>query len=188
MQYVFRLRDINYRMHAKTYTVDNQATILGGRNIGDEYFDADPDLAFSDLDALTIGAAVADVSSEFDEYWDSEYAYPVSTLLSPGTDADLEQLRGGGEAFLKEQATSDYIEALDHSDLAQALREHSVAFRWSEARIIHDSSSKKAHDAEWQDELLISQLAPSIESARREVIIVSPTSSPALAPPRSCAS
>jgi putative cardiolipin synthase len=42
LQYVFRLRDINYRMHAKTYTVDNQATILGGRNIGDEYFDAEP--------------------------------------------------------------------------------------------------------------------------------------------------
>jgi len=56
-------------MHSKTYTVDNQAAIVGGRNIGDEYFDADKDVAFSDLDALSIGAAVPDVSSEFDQYW-----------------------------------------------------------------------------------------------------------------------
>ena len=48
-----------------------------------------------------------------------------------------------------------------------------MAFRWSEARIIHDSSEKKAHDADWQEELLISQLAPTIQTAQREAIIVS---------------
>jgi putative cardiolipin synthase len=168
------VKDINYRMHAKTFTVDNQATILGGRNIGNEYFDADPDLAFTDLDALAVGAAVADVSSEFDEYWNSEYAYPISTLEAAGTAADLDRLRGQAKSFFAEHSTSQYIDALDHSDLAQALRQHTVAFRWSEARIVHDSSEKKAHDAEWQEELLISQLAPAIESAQREAIIVSP--------------
>ena len=174
LQYVFRVKDINYRMHAKTFTADNQATILGGRNIGNEYFDADPDLAFTDLDALAVGAAVADVSSEFDEYWNSEYAYPISTLEAAGTAADLDRLRGQAKSFFAEHSTSQYIDALDHSDLAQALRQHTVAFRWSEARIVHDSSEKKAHDAEWQEELLISQLAPAIESAQREAIIVSP--------------
>ena len=174
LQYVFRVKDINYRMHAKTFTVDNQATVLGGRNIGNEYFDADPDLAFTDLDALAVGAAVADVSSEFDEYWNSDYAYPLSTLAPAGTAADLDRLRGQAKAFFAEHSTSDYVEALDHSDLAQALRQHTVAFRWSEARIVHDSSQKKAHDAEWQEELLISQLAPTIQGAKREAIIVSP--------------
>jgi putative cardiolipin synthase len=174
LQYVFRLKDINYRMHAKTFTVDNQAAILGGRNIGDEYFDADPGLAFTDLDALTVGAAVAEVSAEFDEYWNSEYAYPVSTLEAAGTAADLDHLRGEGKAFLAEHSTSVYVDALDHSDLARALRQHTVAFRWSEARIIHDSSEKKAHDADWQEELLISQLAPTIQNAQREAIIISP--------------
>ena len=42
-------------MHNKSFTVDNQATILGGRNIGNEYFDADPDLAFADLDVIGVG-------------------------------------------------------------------------------------------------------------------------------------
>ncbi len=45
---------VTRRMHNKSLTVDNQITIVGGRNIGDEYFDADPDLAFSDLDLLGI--------------------------------------------------------------------------------------------------------------------------------------
>jgi len=67
IQSILRARDINYRMHSKSFTVDNQATVLGGRNIGDEYFDADTDVAFSDIDVLTIGPPVAEVSTEFDE-------------------------------------------------------------------------------------------------------------------------
>jgi phosphatidylserine/phosphatidylglycerophosphate/cardiolipin synthase-like enzyme len=31
---------LNRRMHNKSFTVDNQATVVGGRNIGDEYFAA----------------------------------------------------------------------------------------------------------------------------------------------------
>ena len=49
----------NRRMHNKSFTADNQVTIVGGRNIGDEYFEAQPEVDFGDLDALTIGAAVA---------------------------------------------------------------------------------------------------------------------------------
>ena len=69
-------------MHSKTYTVDNQVTIVGGRNIGDEYFDADEDVAFSDLDAMSIGPVVADVSDEFDQYWNNRHSFPISTLIA----------------------------------------------------------------------------------------------------------
>lgn len=86
IQSLIRARDINYRMHSKSFTVDNQATILGGRNIGDEYFDADTDVAFSDIDVLTIGPPVAEVSAEFDDYWDSGFAYPVGILVREGTE------------------------------------------------------------------------------------------------------
>ena len=55
LQYVTRLKSVNHRMHSKSFTVDNQVSIVGGRNIGDEYFEADPDLAFSDLDVMTVG-------------------------------------------------------------------------------------------------------------------------------------
>jgi putative cardiolipin synthase len=82
LQFVFSVKRVNHRMHTKTYTVDNQATIVGGRNIGDEYFDADKDLAFSDLDALSIGSVVAEVSDEFDQYWNNRHSFPVETLIA----------------------------------------------------------------------------------------------------------
>jgi len=58
LQFITRLKMVNHRMHNKAYTVDNQVTIVGGRNIGDEYFDANPGLAFADLDVLAIGPVV----------------------------------------------------------------------------------------------------------------------------------
>ena len=59
---LFDFERTNRRMHNKSFTVDNQVAIVGGRNIGDEYFGARDDVNFGDLDSLTVGAAVTDVS------------------------------------------------------------------------------------------------------------------------------
>jgi putative cardiolipin synthase len=174
IQSVFRAKDINYRMHAKSYTADNQATILGGRNIGDEYFDADTDVAFSDLDVLAIGPPVSQVSSEFDQYWNSEFAYPANILVRQGTEQDVSELRQVRTAFYGKQATSAYVKALTDSDLAHGLADGSLQFSWSEARVIHDSSQKKNLGKKGKDELLISQLAPYITGAKKTADIVSP--------------
>ena len=81
-------------MHAKSFTVDNQITIVGGRNIGAEYFRADPELAFTDLDVMGVGPVARKVSSVFDLYWNSETVYPASTVLKVRpTSRDVEKLR-----------------------------------------------------------------------------------------------
>ena len=98
IQSIVRVAKIDYRMHAKSFTADNQATILGGRNIGDEYFDADPDLAFTDIDVLSIGPPVREVSSEFDAYWNAEHAYPVNILVRQGIGP------GRGRSAFKEES------------------------------------------------------------------------------------
>ncbi len=174
IQSLFRALDINYRMHSKSLTVDNQATILGGRNIGDEYFDADTEVAFSDIDVLAIGPPVAEVSSEFDQYWNSEFAYPVDILVRQGTDKEVNALREARTAFYEKQATTDYVQALTESGLAHGLADSSLAFSWSEARVIHDSSHKKTLGKAGKDELLISQLAPFITGSKKTADIVSP--------------
>src|SRR5690606_10850145 len=66
---------LNRRMHNKSFTADNQAAIIGGRNIGDEYFSATEGRLFADADALAIGPVVNDVSADFDRYWASRSAY-----------------------------------------------------------------------------------------------------------------
>jgi putative cardiolipin synthase len=173
-QFLTRLKDVNYRMHSKSYTVDNAATIVGGRNIGDQYFDADPDLAFSDLDVLGVGPVVPEVSAAFDEYWNSPYAYPASTLIGEAAPDSFKRLAGEMLEFFETQRTSDYIQALQNSALAKALAANDVSFTMAPAKIIHDSSQKKDRSGDWQDELLISQLAPYIMEAREEFILVSP--------------
>lgn len=76
-QFVTGLGSVTRRMHNKSFTADNQVAILGGRNIGNEYYDADPTLEFADLDVLAIGDVVKDVSKSFDAYWNSSLAYPA---------------------------------------------------------------------------------------------------------------
>ncbi len=91
-QFVTRAGSVTRRMHNKSLTVDNQVTILGGRIIGDEYFEADPDLAFSDLDVLAIGPFAKEVSASFDKYWNDELAYPAIILRGKApTPQEIEQ-------------------------------------------------------------------------------------------------
>ena len=174
LQSLFRARDINYRMHAKSFTVDNQATILGGRNIGDEYFDADSNVAFTDVDVLAIGPPVAQVSAQFDQYWNNQFAYPVNILLEGGSSRSLDALRAARTEFYQTNTTLDYVQALQKSDLADGLNSGSLALSWSEARVIHDSPEKKTLGKQGRDELLITQLAPYITGARKSANIVSP--------------
>lgn len=72
---------LNRRMHNKSFTADNQATIIGGRNTGDEYFGASDGLLYVDLDVMAVGPVVSEVSKDFDRYWASESSYPVERLL-----------------------------------------------------------------------------------------------------------
>ena len=174
LQSVLRFRDINARMHLKSFTVDNQAAILGGRNISDAYFSADSTLAFSDLDVLTIGPSVAEVSSVFDAYWNSDLAFPVNVLVRQGTNDDLEKLKASEAAFLDRNGMSTYLDALRDSTLATALRTRFEAFDWVNAEVIHDAPDKRDRPAGWEDDLLMARLAPIVAGSERSVDIVSP--------------
>src|SRR5579883_1262338 len=74
---------INHRMHNKLMVADNALAITGGRNIGDEYFARDKRSNFIDLDVVAAGPVVPQLSASFDAFWNSKYAYPISSL-APG--------------------------------------------------------------------------------------------------------
>ena len=78
--YAFGKSTFNYRMHNKIFLVDGVAAILGGRNIGDEYFGRDASFNFQDMDAIAIGEVAADTGEAFDLFWNAELAIPVSAL------------------------------------------------------------------------------------------------------------
>jgi putative cardiolipin synthase len=78
---VTSFREINQRMHDKTAIFDNVAGITGGRNMADEYFDYDHEYNFRDRDVLLVGPAVTDMTENFNEFWNSEFAVPVEDIL-----------------------------------------------------------------------------------------------------------
>jgi len=78
---------VSHDMDNKALVVDGQAAIVGGRNIGDEYFGYDEDFNFRDMELLMAGAGVAGVVRHFDNYWNSGWAFPVGDLLNPRSEA-----------------------------------------------------------------------------------------------------
>jgi putative cardiolipin synthase len=174
-QFVTRYGSVTRRMHNKSFTVDNQATILGGRNIGNEYFEADPDLAFADLDVLAIGPVVKDVSASFDQYWNNELAYPASVLIGkPPSPEEIEKKRRRFNEFIARQAGSAYLQALRDSDLANALRRDQVHFHWGDAVVVSDQPDKLLQDFERTEYHLAPQLRPYFEGVQKELIIFTP--------------
>jgi putative cardiolipin synthase len=81
LEFLFSLERLNYRMHNKAFIVDNAIAIVGGRNIGDNYFGVDSSANFRDLDLAVVGPVVQDVSRGFDQYWNSEFAVPINALI-----------------------------------------------------------------------------------------------------------
>jgi putative cardiolipin synthase len=162
-------------MHNKSFTVDNQATILGGRNIGNEYFEASPDLAFSDLDVLAVGQVPEKVSTSFDKYWNSDLAYPATILKgrSPSPE-EIALATEDFEAFLAEQEDSEYMQALQNSNLANTLRSDQLSFYWGNAEVIYDHPEKLLHDFNKLEYHLIPKLKPYLDGVTEELIIFSP--------------
>ncbi|HEX8784175.1 MAG TPA: phospholipase D-like domain-containing protein, partial [Steroidobacteraceae bacterium] len=108
---------LNRRMHNKSLTVDGVATILGGRNIADEYFPAGDSPGYADLDVLAVGAVVTEVSRSFDAFWRSDSAYPVSLLIGPAKGADLERLVALGESTRSDPRAAPYTAAIRDSHI-----------------------------------------------------------------------
>jgi putative cardiolipin synthase len=174
-QFLTRYGSVTRRMHNKSFTVDSQATILGGRNIGNEYFEADPDLAFADLDVIGVGPVARDVSVAFDRYWNSELAYPVSVLVGePPTPEEIGRMRQQLNDFAAAQVDSAYLQALRNSALADKMRKNQVRYSWGEAVVVYDRPEKMLHDAGEKEYQLAPQLKPYVEGVRKELIVFSP--------------
>ena len=163
------------RAHNKSFTVDNQATILGGRNIGDEYFNADPELAFADMDVLSVGLVARDVSSSFDLYWNSELSYPISTLVEDlPADEEAARRKIQFDEFVAQQYESEYVQHLRNSDLAKRIRQNTLKFAWGVGDVVADDPAKLTHDTSVSDYRLTEQLRPYMEGVEKELIILSP--------------
>ncbi len=133
---------VNRRMHNKSFTADNQATIVGGRNVGDEYFGAAGDVLFADLDVLAIGPVVDEVSHEFDRYWNSASAYPAQLLLTRPVEGDAATIAAEADRIDDTRAAGEYVQALRTSPFVRQLMERQLPFEWAKTRMVSDDPAK----------------------------------------------
>ena len=91
--FLTRMKRANRRMHNKLLVADNRMAVVGGRNVGDEYFGLAEKYNFRDLDVLALGPIVHELSAAFDDYWNAEIAYPCSALSDEVGTGDLDAIR-----------------------------------------------------------------------------------------------
>lgn len=166
---------INRRMHNKSMTADNQITIIGGRNIAEEYFAYRDDVNFADVDVMATGPAVQDVSDMFDLYWNSPYAAPVPAFANMPDDpaAELERLRADIEQALDEARQTPYVDALDDTtDRFTAERVERI--QWAPYQVVYDSPDKADTTLAADAASIVTPLARAVQSAKRELTIISP--------------
>ncbi len=165
---------VNRRMHNKAFVADNQAAILGGRNIGDEYFEASNDVAFGDLDVLTVGPVVAEVSNAFDQFWNAPSSYPIATLLgrSAGSD-DLTRLRADLADFIAANRGSPYVTHAGNQ-LAEEMKAGRHEYYWGKATLLYDDPAKISRSSEATEGHLLPQFGKIDLQPRHDLLIVSP--------------
>ena len=164
---------VNRRMHNKSFTADNQVTIVGGRNVGDEYYGAGEGVEFADLDVVAIGPIVRDVSNAFDLYWNSASAYPAANLLAPSADPRA-LLDAAFAANREDPEARAYGDALRESPDVQALLGGRLPFEWTQVKLVRDDPRKTLDATDDRSLLLLASLLPAIGEPQRSFDLVSP--------------
>jgi putative cardiolipin synthase len=172
---ITRLSRITRRMHNKSFTVDNQITLIGGRNIADEYFDAKEEERFGDLDVLAIGSIVPKVSAMFDSFWNHQASLPMPAIAEVPDNAE-EALATFSERVadsLKEVEASGYAEAVKSSVL-EYVQTDASAFIWAEYDLVFDSPDKSNPDANANANSIVVQVREVIGDIESELFVVTP--------------
>lgn len=166
---------LNRRMHNKALVADNQLAIVGGRNLGDEYFDANPDLSFRDFDLLCAGPVVDAISHSFDHFWTSPQSYPLRQVQSK---IDKQTLDATRDALAQHWRDAENVpagrDALHQPPLAAGLSTGKVPLFWAPAELAADSPDKLDTPAKETTSAPGDKLRELAGHAQREVLIISP--------------
>ena len=176
LNYVTGLPRINRRMHNKSMTFDKQITIIGGRNIGNEYLSNDQNSQFADLDVLLIGKVVADVDNSFASYWSSPLSFDIETLVKPDNSTAPDFLTALDKLGQDEKSNDDHLtvykEALEESTIDSDLINKRVPFRWTDMQFLSDDVGKLTKTVP-ADTNLVHQLRTLLGSPTKKLTIIS---------------
>lgn len=164
---------LNRRMHNKSLTADNQLTIIGGRNIGDEYFGPGDQPEFADLDVLAIGAIVPEMACDFARYWTSASAYPAPLILPPAGPEALDGLaRKTRELMATNSLAKSYAAAVDSRQYADPLTHVALDYDWVPVTMMSDDPAKALGRGR-RNPAPIGEIGAIMGEARQQLALVS---------------
>ncbi len=156
----------NYRMHNKLIVADNHIAILGGRNLGDEYFGLNRAFNFLDIDVLGVGPVARESSELFDHFWNSPLVVSASAFGHDQPEASPQEIEYADLSRLKKSERLQHfpIERQNWDETLQSLVQR-----------LHPGTSKVVYDTLEED--AISQKMATIipafsKTAKNELLIV----------------
>ena len=173
---------LNHRMHNKFMIADNQAAIIGGRNVGDKYYGANKKLAFRDLDVVAYGPVVKQSSGAFDAYWNSERSRPVEgrfrdLLSSRDTDKECADLRKKVTKFVNE-GHFPYPSKMDAQRAVSLLQPTGNGYGaepepmfWCPARLVVDTLAKGDEPGLERGSMVAAEIERLALSAEEEIVV-----------------
>ncbi len=167
--YAFSFARMNRRMHNKALIVDGAAAIVGGRNIGDPYFQIGAGNVYVDADVLGVGAVVPETQAAFDAYWNSGSAYELERLVAGS--GDLAAFLATAEAAAASEDGADFLAAMavTEAQLEQGGRDR---LEWTQARLFVDDPAKGLGQAE-REALLATEIRAILEAGEDRIDLVS---------------
>jgi putative cardiolipin synthase len=177
-EFMFNASRLDYRMHNKLLVVDNAIALIGGRNIGDQFFQIDPESQFADDDVFAAGPIAQRLSTTFDDYWNSALSIPVEaisggksssaalTKYRKSLDDQLQMLRANGVAYVNRMATGEPFNGIISGRLPLI---------WAHAQVFCDSpDKKKVEDGAMVGRLMQREVAKAAIGVRSELLMVTP--------------
>jgi cardiolipin synthase C len=174
-QFLIEGQRLNRRMHNKSFIVDNAVAIIGGRNIGDAYFDASAETNFRDLDVIAIGKVVGEASAAFDKYWNSDASYPAKAFRDQhATEANLEKLREQLKQHARAFAESDYAQATSEELPNGPTADRRGEWFWGAGEVLVDEPEKVEAKKDDPAFRIGPKIKAIVDGAQQQVLLFTP--------------
>ncbi len=176
-EFMFNKSRLNYRMHNKLLVVDNSAALIGGRNIGDQYFQVNAEEQFADNDVFAVGPIVREISASFDQYWNDALSIPNEALTKKSSRASLREHR---ELTIEEPAEVnadgvDFVKRVNSGEPFNGLISGRLPVVWAPAQLISDSPDKKSvEDGSENGDSILPPLTRAALAVQSELLMITP--------------
>jgi putative cardiolipin synthase len=182
VEFLFDTSRLDYRMHNKLLVIDNSVALIGGRNIGNQYFQMDPDSQFADDDVFSAGPIAEQLSATFDEYWNSRFAIPAEALTGEKRGAAVspehsERARERPDKPLLPLKTDgiDYVKRIASGEPYAGIISGRLPLVWAWAELVCDSPDKKnVKSGALAGRLMTRTVIHAAETVQTELLIVTP--------------